>query len=118
MATITVKDLEIKTIIGINPEEREREQELKITYSYDVDITKPGITDNIEDCVNYRTINKTIITLVKKSQYFTLEKLTIEILNTLTAIKSIKRASVTVSKPQALRYTSDTSVTEYSENLQ
>ena len=75
MSTIYVEKLEIYTILGINKEERENKQKLIIDYWIDADLTKAMQSDDIEDCVNYRTINKEILSLVMDSSYNTIERL-------------------------------------------
>jgi FolB domain-containing protein len=112
MAIIHVKNLKIKTIIGINRIERVEKQVVKISFWLTVDISEPGISDDIKHCVDYRTVTKKIINFVKNSSYFTLEKLTAEVLNILTHTKGVQNARVTVSKPGALRNTEDVSITE------
>ena len=111
MAIIHVKDLEIEAILGINERERTNKQKVKISYELTVDISRPAETDAIDDCVNYRTINKQVIEFVRNSSYFTLEKLSSEILKILVETKGVEKAVVTVSKPGALRFTKDVSVT-------
>jgi len=112
MAIISVEHLRLDTIIGINPDERINKQEVVINYHFDVDISKVALSDSIEDCVNYKTVNKTIIKLVKESQYFTLEKLTAEIVSIIKNTEDVLSGTVTVSKPGALRFTKNVSVTE------
>ena len=116
MAIIHVKNLSVKTIIGINSIERVEKQTVKINFWINVDISEPGISDDIKYCVDYRSITKKIINFVKKSSYFTLEKLTTEVLNILIHTKGVLSARVTVSKPGALRYTEDVSITESSDH--
>lgn len=112
MATITVEYLRLDTIIGINPDERVNKQEVLIDYHFDVDISKAAQTDAIEDCVNYKTVNKAIIKMVKESSFFTLEKLCAEVLAIIKNTEGILSGEATVSKPGALRFTQNVSVTE------
>jgi FolB domain-containing protein len=117
MAEIHVKDLEIETIIGINDQERTNKQKVKINYRFAVDITKPAETDSIDDCVNYRTINKKVIEFLHSSSFYTLEKLTAEVLKIVMSTQGVSNAKVTVSKPGALRFTKDVSITMSSDEL-
>lgn len=111
MAEIHIKDLEVETIIGINEQERTNKQVVKINYWITVDISHPAETDNIDDCVNYRTVNKQVIECVEGSSFYTLEKLTSEVLKVITSPQGVQKARVTVSKPGALRFTKDVSIT-------
>lgn len=118
MATISVEYLRLDAIIGINPDERTNKQEVIVDYHFDVDISKAAQTDAIEDCVNYKTVNKTIIKMVKESTYFTLEKLCSEVLHIIQKTPGINSGEVTVSKPGALRFTQNVSVTDSFVNVQ
>ena len=53
---IQIKDLLLRTIIGINEEERRNRQDVLINVSLDADTWAAGVSDDIEDAVNYRTI--------------------------------------------------------------
>src|SRR6476661_4176847 len=41
---------------GVRPAEREEPQEFKVTVEVDCDLSEPGLTDRIEDTVDYRQI--------------------------------------------------------------
>ena len=64
MSTIYVEELEIYTILGITKEEREHKQKILIDYWIEADISRAMLSDKIDDCVNYRTINKKILSVV------------------------------------------------------
>ena len=117
MAEIHIKDLEIEAIIGINDRERINKQKIRINYWITVDISEPARTDDIEDCVNYRTVNKKVIAYVRDSSFFTLEKLSSELLKILISTKGVKKATITVSKPGALRFAKDVSITLSSDEF-
>ncbi|NQY36582.1 MAG: dihydroneopterin aldolase [Alteromonadaceae bacterium] len=111
MSTIYVEKLEIYTILGINKEERENKQKLIIDYWIDADITKAMLSDNIEDCVNYRTINKEILSLVVNSSYNTIERLLGVLLDLILSYDGVLNAKLKIAKPGALRYAESVSIT-------
>ena len=111
MPTLYVQTLEIYAILGINPEERENKQKLVIDYWLEVNIDRAMMSDDIDDCVNYRTINKAIIALVEQSAYNTIEGLLGALLDCILAFEGILAAKVKVAKPGALRYTESVSIT-------
>ncbi len=111
MSTIYVEKLEIYTILGITEEERKNKQKLIIDYWIDADISKAMQSDDINDCVNYRTINKDILATVIESSYNTIERLLGVLLNLILSYDGVLNAKLKVAKPGALRYAKSVSVT-------
>jgi len=111
MSTIYVEKLEIYTILGITAEERENKQKLIIDYWIDADISKAMLSDQIEDCVNYRTVNKEILAIVLKSSYNTIERLLGVLLELILSFDGVLHAKLKIAKPGALRYARSVSVT-------
>ena len=72
---IRIKGLFLRTIIGINDDEREHKQDVRISLSLSVDTRPAGRSDKIEDAVNYRTIAKDVIDLVENSKFFLVERM-------------------------------------------
>lgn len=101
---IHIKDLLLRTIIGINDEERRARQDVLINITLYVDVTKAGLSDNIADAVNYRTITKRIISLVETSRFYLVEKLAARIAEIGLEDVRVERAIVRVEKPGALRF--------------
>lgn len=112
MATdlIHIKDLLLRTVIGINEEERRNKQDVLINITLYTDHAAAA-SDDIADTVNYRTITKQIINLVENSQFFLVEKMALEIVNICLADPRVARAVVTVEKPGAVRFARSVGVT-------
>ena len=107
---IRIKNLKLRTIIGINDWEREEKQEVLINIQIEFDGTKISETDNLEGSVNYRTLNKKITSFVESSDFYTVEKLSGSILKLVMEDKKIFKAKVEVDKPHSLRHTDSVSV--------
>ncbi len=101
---ILIKDLFLRTIIGINDDERTQRQDVLINLVVETDTQKAGQSDNIDDAVNYRTLTKQIIQLVETSRYLLVEKMAEEIARLCLSDPRVERVNVTVEKPQALRF--------------
>ncbi len=101
---IEIKDLLIRAIIGINDDERENRQDVVINIRLDTNTRAAGLSDDIEDAVNYRTIAKQVIALVERSQYYLVEKMAEEIANLCLADPRVERARISIEKPGALRF--------------
>lgn len=107
---IAIKNLHLKTIIGIYPLERTKKQAVIINIKFQYDAIKAAKTDNIKNAVDYKTITKNIIALVQKSKFFLLETLANDILKKIIKDKKIRHASVEVTKPGALTHAESVSV--------
>jgi dihydroneopterin aldolase/D-erythro-7,8-dihydroneopterin triphosphate epimerase len=107
---IHIKDLLLRTIIGINEEERIKRQDVLINITLYTDHS-PAISDDIVDTTNYRALTKQIIQMVEESSFFLVEKMALEITNLCLADSRIERAVVTVEKPGALRFARSVGVT-------
>jgi 2-amino-4-hydroxy-6-hydroxymethyldihydropteridine diphosphokinase len=101
---IQIKDLLLRTIIGINDEERHKRQDVLINIVLHADTRAAGASDCIDDAVNYRTVTKQIIELVEGSQFYLVEKLAAEIAAICLDDPRVERAAVRVEKPGALRF--------------
>jgi dihydroneopterin aldolase/D-erythro-7,8-dihydroneopterin triphosphate epimerase len=101
---ILIRDLHLRTIIGINPEERRNRQDVLINVTLFADTRSAGASDDIADAVNYRTITKEIIERVENSAFYLIEKLCAEIVQICLDDPRVERAKVRVEKPGALRF--------------
>jgi FolB domain-containing protein len=101
---ILIRDLRVRGIIGINDWEREKTQDILINLEIAVDGRLAGLTDDMNDSLNYRTIAKDVIAYVESSEHFLVEALATEIARIVTVGHGASRVTVTVEKPGALRF--------------
>ncbi len=111
MDEIQIKDLLLRTIIGINEEERRNLQDVLINITLYVDTSEAGASDDVSLTVNYRTLTKQVIALVEDSKFYLVEKLAAEIMTLCLATEGVARARVSVEKPGALRFARSVGVT-------
>lgn len=105
MDKIFVKDLLVRGIIGINPEERIKLQDILINMVLYADTRDAAETDDIDKAVNYKSITKRIIEHVEASSDYLVEKLVNDIARiVLTEFEGVERVQVRVEKPGALRF--------------
>lgn len=105
MDKIIIKDLLLRGILGINPDEREKRQDILVNLTLYADISRAAASDAIEDAVNYKSITKRIIGHVEASSDYLVEKLVTDIARiVLTEFDSVERVNVRVEKPGALRF--------------
>ncbi|CAI8865523.1 dihydroneopterin triphosphate 2'-epimerase [Pseudomonas sp. IT-P253] len=111
MARIRVKDLCLRTFIGINEDEILNKQDVRINLTI-LYAAQDAVRDNdIDHALNYRTITKAIIAHVEGNRFALLERLTQEILDLVMANESVLYAEVEVDKPHALRFAESVSIT-------
>ncbi|ALI00435.1 dihydroneopterin triphosphate 2'-epimerase [Pseudomonas sp. FW306-02-F02-AA] len=111
MARIRVKDLCLRTFIGINEDEILNKQDVLINLTI-LYAAQDAVRDNdIDHALNYRTITKAIIAHVEGNRFALLERLTQEILDLIMANQSVLYAEVEVDKPHALRFAESVSIT-------
>ncbi|MDN5848114.1 MAG: dihydroneopterin triphosphate 2'-epimerase [Nitrococcus sp.] len=108
---IHIKNLRLRTFIGLNVDEQTKLQDVVISIRVDYDARVAASRDAVEHALNYRAITKQVIALVENNRFLLLEKLVFEVLNLVLAFDGVKRAAVEVDKPHALRFTDSVSLT-------
>lgn len=110
-ATIRIKNLRLRTFIGINDEEKQKQQDviINVLIRYRVDTAIEH--NDIDHALNYRTINKAIINHVEGGHFLLLEKLVSEVLEIVMRDPKVCNAQVQIDKPHALRFADSVSIT-------
>ncbi|SIQ70681.1 dihydroneopterin triphosphate 2'-epimerase [Aquipseudomonas alcaligenes] len=111
MARIRVKDLRLRTYIGIKEEEINNKQDVLINLTILYPAVDAVRDNDIDHALNYRTITKAIIAHVEGNRFALLERLTQEILDLVMSHESVCYAEVEVDKPHALRFAESVSIT-------
>jgi D-erythro-7,8-dihydroneopterin triphosphate epimerase len=110
-ARIRVKDLCLRTYIGINEDEILNKQDVLINLTI-LYAAQEAVRDNdIDHALNYRTITKAIIQHVESNRFALLERLTQEVLDLVMSHDAVQYAEVEVDKPHALRFVESVSIT-------
>ena len=107
---IHIKNLRLRTLIGIFDWERKQKQDVIINARIDFDGQAAAASDEIQDTVDYKTLTKKIIAMVEESEYFLVEKLANRVLQLIMDDEKVLKAHVEVDKPQALRYSDSVSI--------
>ncbi|MBN1439959.1 MAG: dihydroneopterin aldolase [Anaerolineales bacterium] len=108
---LIIKDLLVRTVIGVSEEERRDRQDVLISVALETDTSRPGKTDDIADAVNYRTVTKRILALAEGSAYHLVERFAEEIAALCLEEPCVTGVRVTVEKPGALRFARSVCVT-------
>lgn len=110
-ATIRIKNLRLRTYIGINEDEINNKQDVVVNAKIHYNAVQATSTDNMQDALNYKTVTKAIIKLVEDNRFSLLEKLTADILAVAAEHPWVTYAEVEVDKPHALRFADSVSLT-------
>ncbi len=110
LAIIRIKNLRLRTYIGINDDEIANRQDVIINIKIHYPAEKARLSDNMDDALNYRTITKEIIALVENNRFRLLEKMTSDVLLIASQHPWVTTASVEIEKPHALRFADSVSL--------
>lgn len=104
MDKIFIEDLLVRGVIGVTERERSNPQDIVCSITLFTDITKGGETDDIKNCVNYRTVAKTVFSHVEKAARYTVEALATDIAGICLDFDGVQEVTVRVEKPGAVRF--------------
>ncbi len=110
MDKIFIRDLALRCIIGVYPEEREEKQDILIQVEMHCDLRRAGETDDLADTVDYKAIKKSILRLAEESQFELIESLAERIAQIALSDSKVQQVVVTVDKPGALRFARSSAV--------
>ncbi|MGJ7457572.1 dihydroneopterin triphosphate 2'-epimerase [Halomonas sp. MA07-2] len=111
LATIRIKNLRLRTHIGIKEEEIQNRQDVVINAVIRYRADNAVAFNHIEQALNYRTITKQVITHVEGNRFLLLERMTREVLDLIMAHEQVLTAQVEIDKPHALRFADSVSIT-------
>lgn len=104
MDKILIKDLLARGIVGINPDERHEKQDILVNVTLGVDLRPAGASDAIADAVDYRAINKRLLTAIETSDFFLVEALAEHLTTLCLDDPRVQWVTLSVEKPSALRF--------------
>jgi FolB domain-containing protein len=104
MDKVFIKDLLVRGVIGISELERSQPQDIVVNIIIFTDIRKGAQTDDINFCVNYRTIAKKVLAHVEAVARFTVEALAEDIAELCLEEDQVHSVRVRVEKPGAVRF--------------
>ena len=101
---IHIRDLRLRCIVGINPEERDKKQDVEINITLHADLRAAGRTDAIDDTVDYKSIKLKVVEEVEASSFFLVERLAEHVAGICLGDPKVRRVRVLIEKPGALRF--------------
>jgi len=100
---LLIRDLLLRGIVGVNPEEREAPQDILVNLTLFVDLRRAGQSDDLNDTVSYSAVAKQVRAHVESAQRFTVEALAEDLARIALGFPGVKKARVRVEKPAAVR---------------
>jgi dihydroneopterin aldolase/D-erythro-7,8-dihydroneopterin triphosphate epimerase len=110
MDRIFIRDLALRCIIGIFPEERREKQDIVINIEMHTDLRRAGRSDNLADTVDYKAIKKAVLKLVEESDFLLIEALAENVARIALNNEKVQQVVVTIDKPGALRFARSSAV--------
>ena len=103
MDKITVKDLEVFANHGVYEQENFLGQKFVISAVLHTDTRMAGLTDNLENSINYGEVSHLIKKVVEENTWNLIEKIAEEVAHTILVTYSnlVKQVDITVKKPWA-----------------
>ena len=101
---VLIKDLLCRGVIGITERERSQPQDILVNVIIFTDTRKGAASDNIDDCVSYRTVAKMILAYVEKIGRFTVEALAENLAKMCLEMSGVQGVRMRVEKPGAVRF--------------
>jgi dihydroneopterin aldolase len=110
MDIVYIRELEIKTIIGIFDWERDQRQVVSLDLEMGTDIRAAASTDNIEQALDYKAVAKRLIDFVEKSEFYLVETLAERIAAIVLEEFDVKWLKLRLGKPGAVTGSKDVGV--------
>jgi FolB domain-containing protein len=107
---IIIRDLRLRTVIGVRECERMRRQDVVINVALYNDVRLPGQTDDPSTMLDYAAVTAAITTLVTSSDHRLVEALATDIARVCVVHFGAERVVVRVEKPAALHAASTAGV--------
>ena len=105
MDKIIIRDLQARGAIGISESERSRPQDILINAVLFTDTRKAGMSDSIDDCVNYSIIARQILDKAEINQRKTVEAFAEDVAGICLEHPLVTKAVIRVEKTSAVRFT-------------
>lgn len=100
---IFIRNLEVRCRIGTLPRERTRKQKVMIDLEFPAPVRRPAKTDDLREALNYQAIADCATEFVSASRFFLIETLADRLASLLLKKFPLRKLSLTVSKPGALK---------------
>jgi 7,8-dihydroneopterin aldolase/epimerase/oxygenase len=95
---IRVRDLRLRTRIGVSDEERASAREVIVDFDLETDTRRAGVSDELEDTIDYHQAVVAVAELVENVETRLLEHLAEKIASRLTALRGAGKVILEIRK--------------------
>ena len=110
MDIVYIRELEVRTIIGIFDWEREQRQVVSLDLEMGSDIATAAATDTIENALDYKAVAKRLIDFIEKSEFFLVETLAERVADIVVSEFNVPWVKLRLGKPGAVTGSKDVGV--------
>jgi dihydroneopterin aldolase len=110
MDIVYIRELNIKTVIGIFDWERKVKQTVSLDLEMGTDIAKAAATDHIDDTLDYKAVSKRLIAFIEASEFQLVETMAERVTEIVREEFSVPWVRLRLSKPGAVRGSKDVGV--------
>lgn len=110
MDIVYIRELEVRTIIGIYDWEREQRQVVSMDLEMASDVKSAAATDSIEQALDYKAVAKRIIDFVENSEFLLVETLAERIADIVLNEFEVPWLKLRLGKPGAVTGSRDVGV--------
>jgi len=110
MDIVYIRELNIKTVIGIFDWERSIKQTVSLDLEMGTDIAKAAATDHINDTLDYKAVSKRLIAFIEASELQLVETMAERVTEIVREEFSVPWVRLRLSKPGAVRGAKDVGV--------
>ena len=107
---VRIKDLALRCVVGIFPQERREKQDVVIQIRMEADLRAASLSDDLADTVDYKAIKKRVVAAVESSSFLLIERLAGRVAELCLEDPKVRAVEVEVEKPGALRFARTASV--------
>ena len=110
MDIVYIRELEIRTIIGIYDWEREQQQIVSLDLEMGSDIAKAAATDTIENALDYKAVAKRLINFIESSEFYLVETMAEQVTEIVLKEFNVPWVKLRLGKPGAVTGSKDVGV--------
>ena len=110
MDIVYIRELEIRTIIGIYDWERAQQQIVSLDLEMGSDIAKAAATDTIENALDYKAVAKRLINFIENSEFYLVETMAEQVAEIVLKEFNVPWVKLRLGKPGAVTGSKDVGV--------
>lgn len=102
MDFIHIRNLKLDTLVGVNPAERKQKRKVKINIQLGCDLRKAGVSDDLRDTVDYKTIENKVTAVITNNEFYLIERMAEVIAEICLETIGVEQVKVNVEKAGTL----------------